>query len=282
MPINVRNMKSNTRQSNTRQNIKPSMKPNRLPDNRLPDMKPDVKSMKTLLVGVHKKLLTEYGPRGWWPLASMAGKKGFDKFGYHKGSYNYPKTNAQRFEICVGAILTQNTSWKQAEKAIESLQKSNCLTPQKILTADSQRLAQLIRPAGYFNQKAKKLRIFSEFFLKKSLKNKRNTPRRDELLKVWGIGPETADSILLYAYNMPEFVVDTYTKRLCLELGITEENTKYNNMKYEDIKELFQQSLSKDVHMFQEYHALIVEHGKNSSNRSAIRNASALKQYLLP
>ena len=112
--------------------------------------------------------------------------------------------------------------------------------------------------AGYFNQKAKKIRIFSEFFL--SLNG--NTPKRDKLLHVWGIGPETADSILLYAYKKPSFVVDTYTRRILIRKKLIKLNAKYN-----EIKTLFEDNLPKDYKIYQEFHALLVEYAKRNYNK---------------
>lgn len=195
---------------------------------------------------VYNLLMKEYGPQGWWPLSCLQ-RNGCS---YHKGDYSYPKNSKQRFEICVGAILTQNTSWKNVEKALLNL-KGN-IDAKKIVSMSPDKLAELIRPAGYFNQKAKKLKIFSKFFL-----NLKKTPSRDELLSIWGIGPETADSILLYAYNIPSFVIDAYTKRFLIKLKLADEKTSYD-----DMKKLFEKVVKKEFKVYQEYHALIVEHAK--------------------
>ncbi|MBN2454665.1 endonuclease III domain-containing protein [Candidatus Woesearchaeota archaeon] len=183
-----------------------------------------------------------YGPQGWWP---VNGK-------YNKGNYSIPRNSEERFEICCGAILTQNTSWRQAAKAVESLRKLKLLSPKAILAAKEKRIAAAIKPAGYFNQKAKKLRAFAAFCY--SLKGK---PTREELLSVWGIGKETADSILLYAYKVPTFVVDAYTKRILLNLKLIKKDASY-----EEIKEFFEKSVKKDFKIYNEYHALLVEHAK--------------------
>ncbi len=197
-----------------------------------------------IILSVYKKLYRMYGPQGWWPIDNE----------YHKRDFSYPKTGRQQLEVCLGAILTQNTSWKNVEKALENLKKNNLIDPKKISSIDKKRLANIIRSSGYHNQKAKKLKIFSRFYL--SLKGR--APSRDELLEVWGIGPETADSILLYAYNQSEFVVDAYTRRLLASMNIITEK-----FAYDEIKLLFENNLPKDYRLFQEYHALIVENGKN-------------------
>ncbi|MFW6014245.1 MAG: endonuclease III domain-containing protein [Nanoarchaeota archaeon] len=209
-----------------------------------------------MIYSFYKELLDKYGKQGWWPLLDLQDNNSClseNMRGYHPGNYSYPKTRKQRFEICVGAILTQNTSWQNVEKALINLNEKCLLSPAKILESSPEKLKEAIRSAGYFNQKAKKLMVFSQFFLQ-LIQN----PKRDELLNLWGIGPETADSILLYAYNEPVFVVDTYTKRIFSGLSLI---NGYEN--YEYIRELFENNLPRDYRIFQEYHALIVEHSKN-------------------
>lgn len=190
----------------------------------------------------YKELLKKYGQQGWWPIQGK----------YHLGDFSYPKNDKQRFEICLGAILTQNTAWKNVEKALKNLKG---ITPKRLIAMKDDDLKTAIRPAGYYNQKAKKLKIFVEFFI--DLNGK--TPSREDLLSLWGIGPETADSILLYAYNIPTFVVDTYTKRLF----------KLENRSYEEVKKLFESKLSSDHKLFQEFHALIVEHAKQLATQNS-------------
>ncbi len=192
---------------------------------------------------IYQKLMRLHGPQGWWPVRAA----------YHKNDYHYPRNNSERFEICVGAILTQNTAWSNVEKAIENLRKAKLLNPKKILDAPEEAIQMAIRPSGYFNQKTKKLKVFSAFF--KTLKGR--TPDRSELLNLWGIGPETADSILLYAFGVSTFVIDAYTKRIFSCLKIIDESWTYD-----EIKELFETHLPKDKEIYQEYHALIVEHAK--------------------
>lgn len=223
---------------------------------------------------IYDWLMREYGPQGWWPLLDCEGsnptKTGAVK-GYHPGDYTYPKNEKQRFEICIGAILTQNTGWVQVEKALLNMKEKNLLSAKAINKCDVEVLKKLIKPTGYFNQKAKKLKIFSEFFL--TLRGR--TPKRKELLELWGIGPETADSMLLYAYKIPTFVVDAYTKRIFTNLGLIEKDAKYDK-----VKELFEKNLETDYKLFQEYHALIVEHAKNYYNKKPYRINDPLMQII--
>lgn len=213
--------------------------------------------MMDRMQNIYAYLLGLYGKQGWWPLLDLGsvryrpGDKSYG--GYHPGDYTYPKTANQRFEICVGAILTQNTAWNNVKTALANLREINALSPKGMADISESALKEAIRPAGYFNQKAKKLKIFTRFF--RALKGR--TPTRKELLTVWGIGPETADSILLYAYNVPSFVVDAYTRRIMRNLGLVDSRASYD-----DIKALFENALKPDAALFQEYHALLVEHAK--------------------
>ena len=152
------------------------------------------------LKSIYDELYEEHGPQGWWPINNRYNKNNFSE-----------KTEQEKFEISVGAILTQNTSWNNVKKALNKLRKNNRLNKEAIKNISQEELAKLIISSGYNNQKAKKLKEFAEF-------NKKVT--RENLLSIWGIGPETADSILLYAYNYPIFVIDTYTKRVMLHKNI--------------------------------------------------------------
>lgn len=192
---------------------------------------------------IYQKLMILHGPQGWWPV----------KGSYHKRNFNYPRNNDECFEICVGAILTQNTAWTNVEMAIENLRRAKLLNANKIMQSKDELIQTAIRPSGYFNQKTKKLKVFSIFY--KTLKGRK--PTRNELLDLWGIGPETADSILLYAYGEPTFVIDAYTKRIFSHLKIIDESWTYD-----EIKELFESYVPQDKNVYQEYHALIVEHAK--------------------
>ena len=210
---------------------------------------------------LYEKLLKTYGKQGWWPLTvvSLSGNgtqptKTGSLYGYHPGEYTYPRNEEQRLEICLGAILTQNTSWPNVEKAITGLLESvGELTAKHVLDLPEGQLKEAIRPAGYYNQKARYIREFLLFYL--GLDSR--VPSREELLQVKGVGEETADSILLYAYGVPTFVVDAYTKRILFAHGLIEEKTSYAQ-----VQTLFHDALGRDTFMFQEYHALLVEHAK--------------------
>ena len=190
------------------------------------------------LKAFYRRLLKEFGPQDWWP-------------------------GETPFEVMVGAILTQNTNWGNVEKAIANLKKRRHLTPQSLKKISARQLASLIRPAGYFNVKAKRLKNFIEFVFReykgdlKRMAREQDEQLRAKLLRVNGIGEETADSILLYAFEKPFFVVDAYTKRvLCRHRLIS------RNADYADVQKLFTRHLPEDIEMFNEYHALIVRLGK--------------------
>jgi len=189
------------------------------------------------IFSLYNELLKMYGPQGWWPLQNI---------GYHPKDYSYPKNKLQIWEIITGSLLTQNTSWLQVEKALTNLKNNNLLNPKSIIECDIDKLKQLIKPAGYYNQKSLRLKSLAEFFI-----NLKETPTRELLLNQIGIGPETADSILLYAYKKPEFIVDTYTKRILNDFS-----------SYEILKKKIIKSIPKDVILYQEFHALIVKHQK--------------------
>ncbi len=223
---------------------------------------------------IYEWLFNSYGPQGWWPVMSHRGKNPTmtgNFRGYHPGDYSYPKNNSQRFEICIGAILTQNTAWVNVEKALLNLRQARCLSPRKIEQLDDQKLKDLIRPAGYYNQKARYVRNFTELYL--SLKGW--VPGRDEVLRCKGVGDETADSMLLYACGVPEFVIDAYTKRIFSHLGLCTYDVKYI-----DLKMLFESNLPEEVLLFQEYHALIVEHAKRYYNKKPYGINDPLLQVL--
>jgi endonuclease-3 related protein len=206
------------------------------------------------LILVYNELLKKYGYQGWWPLLDYNGanptKTGSIK-GYHPKDYSFPKNDSQRFEICVGAILAQNTSWVNAEKSLNNLFINNFINPDKIIN-NFDKIKDFIKPSGYFNIKAGYLINFSRFFL--TLKGR--VPSREELLIIKGIGMETADSMLLYAYGKPFFVVDAYTKRLVKTLGLI------NSSNYEEIRAFFEKNLPNKCELFAEFHSLIVEHAK--------------------
>ena len=202
------------------------------------------------LFSFYQKLLEELGPQGWWPVVTDSGP------GYHPGDYTYPRTPRQRFEICVGCVLAQNTQWENAENALKNLNHSGNLTPGALERIDSEELGALIRPSGYFNQKQKKLKILARFFKETNCQ----IPSRAQWLALWGIGPETADCIRLYAFRQLEMVIDAYTLRvLSQEAFIPPGST------YQTAKNFCAQALPPDLTVYQEFHALMVAHGKKQS-----------------
>lgn len=208
-----------------------------------------------ILQKIYADLMAAYGPQGWWPLLDYAGTnptKTGSITGYHPGVYGTPSSREQVFEVAIGAILTQSVGWVSVEKALRNLKELGALHPKRLLQMDEGRIKEAIRPVGYYNEKTRKIRIFTQFFVSLT-----KIPSRDELLDIWGIGPETADSIFLYGYHVPTFVIDAYTRRILVNLGIVE-----GKEDYAIVKALFENNLKKDVIVFQEYHALLVEHAK--------------------
>ncbi len=206
---------------------------------------------------IYAILLKAFGPRGWWPTTV----KGI-KPQYHK-KRRLNLSSREIFEICIGAILTQNTAWSNVEKAIENINSAGLMNPLKIKRVPSNRLAGIIKSSGYYKQKSVKLKNFAEHILKKHksglkkwLKNADINELRDELLSLYGIGPETADSIILYAAQKPKFIADAYAIRIFNRIGFL------NSLKYDYVQNYFENILTKDVCLFQEYHALIVELAK--------------------
>lgn len=187
---------------------------------------------------IYQKLYSHFGPQHWWPAKTP-------------------------FEVMLGAILTQNTSWLNVEKAIDNLKQHRLLELNKLYQVSEKRLAPLIRPVGYYNIKAKRLKHFLGFLFKcykgelKKMSRGSLPELRRQLLSVNGIGPETADSILLYALNKPIFVIDAYTKRILSRHHFIKEDASY-----EEVQDLFMQELKSDVKLFNEYHALLVRVGK--------------------
>lgn len=223
------------------------------------------------LTQIYDILLESYGLQGWWPLVNYKGQnptKTGSLSGYHPGNYSYPKNKSEIFEIALGSIATQNTTWIQAEKVVMALNDLKALSAESVLLLDEKVLKDAMRPAGYFNQKTKKLKILAAFLRDTEYKE----PSREELLSLWGIGEETADSILLYAFSKPEFKVDAYAKRIFSRLGFFKEKVKYS-----EVKELFERNVPKDFKVYQEYHALIVEHAK----RSCLKNKPLCPECVL-
>ncbi len=195
--------------------------------------------MKVKLQLIFKRLYAAFGPQHWWPGESA-------------------------FEVMVGAILTQSTSWSNVEKAISNLKKKKLLDAAKLDSLPVGKLAGLIKSAGYYNIKAARLKNFLRFFLTrynadiKRMRQENAGILRQQLLAVKGIGPETADSILLYALQKPVFVVDAYTKRI-----FSRHNLIGPEAPYSQVQEFFTRHLKKDPELFNEYHALLVRLGKD-------------------
>jgi endonuclease-3 related protein len=213
--------------------------------------------LEEVLKKIYDKLFATFGPQGWWPASSP-------------------------FEVAIGTILTQNTNWKNVEKAINNLKKHCLLSPKKLKEIDEKKLSMLIKSAGYYNQKAKKIKEFVKFLIEnyngKMEEMKKENPEdlREKLLSIKGIGRESADSILLYALDMPVFVVDAYTYRIMLRHGLI-----YEDITYDELKELFEKNLPHDVKIFNEYHALLVKVGKEFCKKSVPKcNGCPLEEFL--
>lgn len=214
--------------------------------------------MNPHLKEIHSLLYAHFGAQHWWP-------------------------GDGAFEVIVGAILTQNTAWTNVEKAIANLNRARLLNPRRMHRATKARLAQLVRPSGYFNLKAAKLKAFTRYLFAEhrgSLAHlfRLDTARlRAELLAVYGIGPETADSIILYAARQPIFVVDAYTRRICARLGLSRDDASY-----EELQRLFMDALPPDEPLFNEYHALLVALGKNYCTKRAPRCSACPLRAVCP
>ena len=194
---------------------------------------------------IYELLYKRYGPQHWWPGES-------------------------RFEIIIGAILTQNTNWQNVEKAIGNLKAAKLMDEHKLHGLLPQQLAELIRPAGYYNMKAVRIKNFLNWLFEahngslESLEQMNTRLLRESLLHIKGIGPETADSITLYAFNKPIFVIDAYTARVVIRHRLIEYGAGY-----EALQELFTSGLPQDTQLFNEYHALLVQVGKDFCRKTA-------------
>ena len=199
-----------------------------------------------MIRSIYRKLFSRFGPQRWWP-------------------------GETPFEVAVGAILAQNTAWTNAHRAVLELKRNGLLEPSRLARVPQRRLAKLIRSSGYFNQKAKRLRVFARFVSRRygTMEKMRRAPAprlREELVALSGIGPETADSILLYALDKPVFVVDAYTRRILARHSLIGWDASYDQM-----QELFQKALPRDRRLFNEYHALLVSTGKGLCKRTRPR-----------
>ena len=200
---------------------------------------------------VYRCLHQAYGPQGWWP-------------------------GETAFEVMVGAILTQNTAWSNVERAIGNLRRAGLLDPEAIVACPLSALAERLRPSGYFNLKAQRLQGYCAWYLEQGgmdrLHRRPTESLRRALLAVKGVGPETADDMLLYAFRRPVFVIDTYTRRLFARLGCIG-----GEEPYEVLRQGFERALGPDVTLYNEYHALIVRHAKLRCRKRADCAACALQ-----
>jgi len=209
-----------------------------------------------ILKKIYDKLFQAFGPMGWWP-------------------------GETPFEVIIGAILTQNTSWENVEKAINRLKAKKMLNPADFSRMRDEKLAELIKPSGYYNIKAKRIKNFMDFLQKeygtdlRRMLQEETMVLREKLLSIKGIGPETADSILLYAAKKPVFVVDTYTRRIFSRHGWVSSTDNY-----QEIKDFFMRNLKPDVKLYNEYHALLVYLGKNFCKKRPQCGECPLKNFL--
>ncbi|HLB02077.1 MAG TPA: endonuclease III domain-containing protein [Nitrospiria bacterium] len=214
------------------------------------------KGRQALLSKIFDSLYATFGPQHWWPSESV-------------------------FEVVVGAILTQNTAWTNVEKAIENLRSAGCLTPESLRGVSTEKLALLLRPSGYFNLKAERLKSFINFLYQQYSGDLRRMlgeePHllRQKLLRVKGIGPETADSILLYAGGFPWFVVDAYTRRILSRHGLVADEVSYQGL-----QDFFMNTLPRDTKLYNEYHALMVRLGKDVCRREPLCEQCPLLEVL--
>lgn len=210
------------------------------------------------LLQAYNHLLTAFGPQHWWPGESP-------------------------FEIIVGAVLVQNTAWRNVERAIDNLRNTGAMNPQTLYALPSDELAELIRPAGYYQVKTRRLRNLLKFIVDEfdgSLERMFETnlfTLREQLLSIHGIGPETADAILLYAGGLPTFVVDTYTHRI-----LARHNWIDYDADYHQIKDVFESALPAEASLYNEYHALLVRVGKDYCRRSAAKCDACPLADMLP
>ena len=195
------------------------------------------------LQDVYGTLLKACGRQGWWPA--------------------HRNFRPREWEIAAGAVLTQNTNWKNVERALDNLEKEKMMTWTDVLNLPEKRLKEIIKPAGFYNQKAARLKILAGFVSSfGNFENFKKNVKREDLLRLNGIGPETADSILLYACGRPFFVVDAYTRRVFRRLGFLK-----GDESYEAVRETFERGLPKDAELYKEFHALVVELAKRNCRK---------------
>lgn len=194
-------------------------------------------------------LFNHFGPQGWWPIVDIEKNKAV----YNKNFPYRERNSSEKLEISIGAILTQNTNWTNVVKAIMNLKNNDCFTIHKLKKIHIDDLAILIKPSGYYIQKAKKIKIFIESDINIS---------RNNLLSLWGIGEETADSILLYGYNLPFFIIDNYTKRIINRLFSIQLS------KYSQYQSLITSLIKNKYYIYNEFHALFVILGKTVCSKN--------------
>jgi len=211
--------------------------------------------MKNNLIFIYEKLFETHGPQGWWPLLFEERKNFTDSEGYHKKNTIYTQTRTDRFEISTGAVLTQNTNWNNVYSCLTDFKKYSITTPESFLDKDIDFIKNIIRRTGYYNQKYLKLVNLISFFQKNNYFGLPEKLSREALLEIWGIGEETADSILLYAFNRKTFVIDAYSKRIASRLDST-----LKLKTYKDYQKYFTENIPDDLEIFNQYHALIVKH----------------------
>ncbi|MFW6364286.1 MAG: endonuclease III domain-containing protein [Spirochaeta sp.] len=215
--------------------------------------------LNTHITQLYHELMAAHGPQCWWPVENRRGD-------IHRDVTGVPGDPLHRWEIMVGAVLTQNTSWKNVEQALQALRGAGITRPDLVENTEPSVLAELIRSSGYYNQKARKLQILAAACRQRSwlIPAARGgcIPSRKELLSLWGIGPETADCILLYAYGVPSFVIDAYTRRILSRVfsgcSIPADPLA---IPYEQLQLWFSEVLPAETLLYNEYHALLVRHG---------------------
>jgi endonuclease-3 related protein len=213
-------------------------------------------TVKNIVFKIFEILSSHFGPQNWWPGES-------------------------ELEIMIGAILTQNTNWQNVEKAMKNLKEKTNLEPRLIYQLPLKKLAKIIKPSGFYNIKAKRLKEFLKFFLKEyngeieKMRKEDGKILREKLLKIKGIGKETADSILLYALEKPFFVIDNYTKRIFLRHKLFEENKSYDEW-----QAFFTDNLPKDTKIYNEYHALLVKLAKTYCLKRPLCEKCPLKEII--
>jgi len=203
----------------------------------------DKQTKRQILLDIYQRLMARYGSQHWWPAQ-------------------------EPFEVIVGAILTQSAAWTNVEKAIANLRAAEALSPSALRQRTTTEIAELIHPCGYYNAKAAKLKAFAHWFGKEfgdsldKLSASDIDDLRQKLLSVHGIGDETADSIILYVANKPLFVIDAYTRRIIDRLGLSPDSAGYSAY-----QALFMNNLPHDTTLFNEYHALLVQLGKDACRK---------------